>query len=67
MSDVLDVELEDAQLIAEIDMVAELMVAASTAPGVLDQSAIDRILGVVPRQPTGVSGRFVPSTEVRRP
>lgn len=50
--DVLDVELEDEQLIAEIDMVSELMVAASTAPDTLDQSAIDRILGVVPHQPT---------------
>lgn len=47
MSDVLDVELHDDELMAEIEMVGELMVAASACTEPLDQRAIDDILGVV--------------------
>jgi hypothetical protein len=45
----LDVELQDNELIAEIALVAELMVMATEAPGVLDQPTIDRVLGVAPQ------------------
>ncbi|GAB2745810.1 hypothetical protein [Nocardioides pakistanensis] len=51
MSDNLDVDLNDAELIAEIELVTELMVLASESGPRLDQAAIDAVLGVAaPRQ-----------------
>lgn len=46
MTDPLDVDLQDAELSSEISLVADLMVAASESPCVLDQTVIDQILGV---------------------
>lgn len=48
MSDNLDVDLNDAELIAEIELVTELMVLASESGPRLDQAAIDAVLGVAP-------------------
>ena len=48
VASVWDIELDDRQLLGEIELVTELMVAASHASGLLDQRTIDRILGVVP-------------------
>jgi hypothetical protein len=45
MNDVLDVELNDQELTAEIALVADLMVAAGRSEGTLDQRAIDEVLG----------------------
>jgi hypothetical protein len=46
MNDPLDVDLEDAEQIAEIALVADLMVAASESPDNLDSVIIDKLLGV---------------------
>jgi len=48
MDDALDVELHDQQLIDEIRLVTELIVVASMAPGELEQTVIDDVLGVHP-------------------
>jgi hypothetical protein len=48
MDDALDVELHDQQLIDEIRLVTELIVVASMAPGELEQTVIDDVLGVQP-------------------
>jgi len=44
--DALDVELHDPELIAEIGLVAELIVVASESIRPLEQRAIDRVLGI---------------------
>lgn len=44
MTDVLDVDLHDSELIDEIQLVADLMVAASENAEPLSQAAIDAIL-----------------------
>jgi hypothetical protein len=46
MSDALDVDLRDDQMVDEIRLVTELMVIASMTPGELDQDVIDQALGV---------------------
>lgn len=46
MQDSLDVSLHDDELSAEVELMANLMVAASRAHGVLPQPAIDHLLGV---------------------
>jgi hypothetical protein len=48
MENALDVELLDDQLVDEIRLVTELMVVATLAPGELEQSVIDDVLGVHP-------------------
>ena len=46
MADQLDVPLEDAVLLQEVELVSALMIAASDNEGHLDQTAIDKLLGV---------------------
>lgn len=46
MDDMLDVDLHDGDLMAEIQLVAELMAAAQASTGPLTQEAVDEILGV---------------------
>ena len=46
MVDHLDVPLEDAELLEEVQLVSSLMVAASENDGQLDSGAIDQLLGV---------------------
>ena len=46
MGDHLDVPLEDGALLEEVELVSTLIVAASENEGRLDDSEIDRILGV---------------------
>lgn len=50
MTDALDMDLQDDELIAEITLVAELMVAAAQSPTALSQDAIDAILDACPAQ-----------------
>ncbi len=54
MGDQLDVPLEDAVLLEEVELISTLMVAASEAEGQLDQHEIDGLLGLtespVPQQ-----------------
>jgi hypothetical protein len=49
VDDKLNVPLEDAELLAEVELTTNLIIAASEADEHLDQAEIDRILGVSPR------------------
>ena len=57
--DHLDVPLEDAALLEEVELISTLMIAASEHDEHLDQSEIDDLLGLsgaeMPRQPHGRS------------
>ena len=44
--DPLDVELEDSDLLAEVDLTATLIAAANLSEGPLDADEIDRLLGL---------------------
>jgi len=44
MTDPLDIDLDDAELVCEIALVVELMAAAADTSERLSQTAIDRIL-----------------------
>jgi len=44
MTDALEVDLQDAELFAEIQLLADLMVAAVQSAGPVSQATIDRIL-----------------------
>ena len=46
MFDKLDVPMHDADVLDEIEMTSNLMIAASEADGALSQSAVDDILGL---------------------
>jgi len=46
MADQLDVPLEDAVLLEEVELVSALMIAASDTEGHLDQDSIDKLLGI---------------------
>lgn len=48
MTDALDTDLQDDELIGEIRLIAELMVAAAQSPTALSQAAIDAILDACP-------------------
>jgi hypothetical protein len=56
MSDALDVDLRDDQMVDEIRLVTELMVIASMNPGDLEQDVIDHALGVT-RAPSEFPGQ----------
>lgn len=47
MNDLCEFDLEDTDLRAEIDLVAELMIAAAGSDDALDQQTIDAVLGAV--------------------
>jgi hypothetical protein len=46
MDDQLDVPLEDAELLAEVELTTNLIIAASESDTMLPQAEIDRLLGV---------------------
>lgn len=48
MYDQFDVTLEDADLLGEVELTTNLIIAASEADGPLGADEIDRILGVAP-------------------
>ena len=48
MHDQFDISLEDSDLLTEVEMTTNLIIAASEADGRLSQEEIDRILGIVP-------------------
>lgn len=52
MHDQFDVTLEDSDLLLEVEMTTNLIIAASESDGALTQEQIDAILGVVPHPPT---------------
>ena len=51
MTDQFDVELEDADLLGEVELTMNLIVAASAAEDPLSLDEIDRILGVDKQRP----------------
>ena len=57
MTDHLDVPLEDAALLEEVELISTLMIAAGEYDDHLDQDQIDLLLGVrapsLPEQQTG--------------
>lgn len=52
MHDQFDVTLEDVDLLGEVELTTNLIIAASEAEAHLNQDEIDRILGVVPEPPS---------------
>ncbi len=46
MDDQLNVPLEDAELLAEVELTTNLIIAASESESVLPQDEVDRLLGV---------------------
>ena len=46
MDDQLNVPLEDAELLAEVELTTNLIIAASEADAALPQDEVDRLLGV---------------------
>jgi hypothetical protein len=59
MDDQLDVPLEDAELLAEMELTTNLIIAATAADAPLSQDDIDRVLGVVREEPR------IPQQQVR--
>jgi hypothetical protein len=51
MYDQFDVSLEDVDLLGEVELTTNLIIAASEAEDRLSTSEIDQILGVVPEPP----------------
>jgi hypothetical protein len=49
MYDQFDVTLEDVDLLGEVELTTNLIIAASEADGPLSTDEIDRILGVTPQ------------------
>lgn len=53
VDDQLNVPLEDAELLAEVELTTNLIIAASEADAPLDQAEVDRLLGLdTPSIPT---------------
>lgn len=51
--DPFDVRLEDDELLGEVELTANLIVAANQSEAHLSLTEIDQILGVIPRPRTG--------------
>lgn len=51
MQDQFDVTLEDSDLLGEVELTTNLIIAASEAEEMLSSEEIDRILGVMPAPP----------------
>ena len=56
MDDQLNVPLEDSELLAEVELTTNLIIAASESEATLDPDEVDRLLGVeaptIPEQKT---------------
>jgi hypothetical protein len=61
MDDQLNVPLEDSELLAEVELTTNLIIAATEADCALPQEEVDRLLGVVASPP----GASIP-TQVSR-
>ncbi len=51
--DQFDISLEDSDLLGEVELTTNLIIAASESDDHLSDDEIDRILGVVPEPPSG--------------
>ncbi len=67
MRDRLDVPMHDAEVLEEIELTSELMIAATEADGPLEQTQIDRILGVLPAGGPALSGDGTQPTDGAAP
>ena len=70
MDDQLNVPLEDYELLAEVEMTTNLIIAASAADAPLSQSEVDRLLGLDTQSggstgPDGSTPRQIPLQKVR--
>ncbi len=59
MSDSFDVAVHDAEALAEIEMLTNLIIATSEHEGRLPQDRIDEILGVAPPRVAACEGESV--------
>jgi hypothetical protein len=50
VDDQFEVELDDDDLLSEVELTTNLIIAATASDSRLSQDEIDRILGVVPRR-----------------
>ena len=64
MDDQLNVPLEDAELLAEVELTTNLIIAASESETTLAQADIDRLLGV---EAPGEAGHTIPQQKTRTP
>jgi hypothetical protein len=64
VDDQLNVPLEDSELLAEVELTTNLIIAASEAESRLDQDEVDRLLGVEHRPDASVSP--IPEQKARR-
>jgi hypothetical protein len=62
MDDQLDVPLEDAELLAEVELTTNLIIAASESQSALPQREIDRLLGLAGG---AQNARTIPSQHIR--
>ena len=53
VEDQFNVPLEDAELLAEVELSANLIIAGNQSDGPLPRGEVDRILGVTPCRPSG--------------
>jgi len=51
MDDKLNVPLEDAELLAEVELTTNLIIAASESEAILSQEQVDALLGVDTEEP----------------
>ena len=63
MDDQLNVPLEDAELLAEVELTTNLIIAASEADATLPQEMVDRLLGVEAEQ--AESRHAIPTQQIR--
>jgi hypothetical protein len=63
--DQLDVPLEDAELLEEVEMTTNLIIAASEADETLSQGVVDRLLGVTVGSDESLTSA-IPFQKVRR-
>jgi hypothetical protein len=61
MEDQLNVPLEDAELLAEVELTTNLIIAASESESSLPQDQVDRLLGL---EPDSVNGS-IPAQKAR--
>jgi hypothetical protein len=62
MDDQLNVPLEDAELLAEVELTTNLIIAASEADATMSQAEVDRLLGV---EATDESQQPIPAQQAR--
>jgi len=64
MDDQLNVPLEDAELLAEVELTTNLIIAATESDATLSQAEVDRILGIAAQ---GDSRATIPAQQKREP